>query len=79
MCLEKKVCKPVQVIRLVYAVPATRTGAVAVHAEGEYSDLIVEQGLLQDDDLQAETMVMPFHCSVDQALDSLNGNGRIGE
>ena len=30
-------------------------------AEGEYSDLIVEQGLLQDDDLQPETMVVPFH------------------
>jgi hypothetical protein len=42
-------------------------------AEGEYSDLIVEQGLLQDGDLQTETMVLPFHYSVDQALDSLNG------
>ena len=48
-------------------------------AEGEYSDLIVEQGLLQDDDLQTETMVMPFHYSAEQALDSLNGSGRKGE
>jgi hypothetical protein len=47
--------------------------------EGEYSDLIVEQGLLQDDDLQTETMVMPFHYSAEQALDSLNVNGRKGE
>jgi len=42
-------------------------------ANGDHSDLIVEQGLLKDDDLQTETMVMPFHYSVDQALDSLNG------
>ena len=48
-------------------------------AEGEYSDLIVEQGLLQDDDLQTETMVMPFHYTAEQALDSINGNGRKGE
>jgi hypothetical protein len=41
-------------------------------AEGEYSDLIVEQGLLQDDDLQTETLVMPFHYTVDQALESVN-------
>ena len=48
-------------------------------ADGDHSDLIVEQGLLQDDDLQTQTRVMPFHYSVDQALDSLNGNGRKGE
>jgi len=42
-------------------------------AKGEYSDLVVEQGLLQDDDLQTETMVVPFHYSVDQALESVNG------
>ena len=48
-------------------------------AEGEYSDLIVEQGLLQDDDLQTETMVVPFHYTAEQALDSLNGNDRKGE
>ncbi len=42
-------------------------------AEGEYSDLIVEQGLLQDDDLQTQTMVVPFHYSAEQALDSING------
>jgi hypothetical protein len=46
-------------------------------AEGDYSDLIVEQGLLQDDDLQTETTVMPFHYTAKQALDSLNG--RKGE
>ena len=45
-------------------------------AEGEYSDLIVEKGLLQEDDMQTETMVMPFHYSVDQALDSINGRKR---
>ncbi len=48
-------------------------------AEGEYSDLIVEQGLLQGDDLQTETMIMPFHYLAEQALESLNGNGRKGE
>ena len=42
-------------------------------AEGDYSDLIVEQDLLQDEDLQTETKVMPFHYSADQALDSING------
>jgi hypothetical protein len=52
---------------------------ILLTAEGEYSDLIVEQGLLQDDDLQTETMVVPFHYSAEQALDSLNGNGRKGE
>jgi hypothetical protein len=41
-------------------------------AEGEYSDLIVEQGLLRDDDLQTQTMVLPFHYAVDQALDSIS-------
>ena len=31
-------------------------------AEGEYSDLIVEQGICcKVDDLQTETMVVPFH------------------
>jgi len=48
-------------------------------AEGEYSDLMVEQGLLQDDDLQTETMVMPFHYTAEQALNSLNGIVRKGE
>jgi len=48
-------------------------------AEGEYSDLIVEQGFLQDDDLQTETMVMPFHYSAEQALDSINGNPGKGK
>jgi hypothetical protein len=38
--------------------------------------LFIEQGLLQDDDLQTETMVMPFHYTVDLALNSINGNGR---
>ena len=38
--------------------------------------LFIEQGLLQDDDLQTEKMVMPFHYTVDQALNSINGNGR---
>jgi hypothetical protein len=42
-------------------------------AEDDYSDLIVEQGLLIDDDLQTETMVLPFHFTVVQALDSMNG------
>ena len=49
------------------------------HGRGGYSDLIVEKRLVQDDDLQTETMVMLFHYSVDQALDSLSGNGRKGE
>jgi hypothetical protein len=42
-------------------------------AEGDYSDLIVEQGLLQDDDLQTKTTVMPFHYSAEQALDWISG------
>ena len=42
-------------------------------AEGDHSDLIVEQGLLQDDDLHTETYVMPFHYSAEQALESING------
>ncbi len=46
-------------------------------ADGEHSDLIIEQGLLQDDDLQTETMVMPFHFSAEQILQSING--RKGE
>jgi hypothetical protein len=48
-------------------------------ADADYGDLIVEQGLLQDDDLLTETMVVPFHYSADQALESLNGSGRKGE
>ena len=48
-------------------------------AEGEYSDLGVKRGLLQGDDLQKETMVVPFHYTVDQAPDSLNEYGRKGE
>jgi len=40
-------------------------------AEGEYSDLIVEQGLLQNEDLQTDSFVMPFHYSTDQALESV--------
>ena len=46
-------------------------------AEGDHSDLIVKQGLLQNDDLQTETMVMPFHYSAEQVLESVNG--RKGE
>ena len=42
-------------------------------AEGEYSDLVVEQDLLKEDDLQTESIVMPFHLSAEQALDSING------
>jgi len=42
----------------------------AVATEGDYTDLIVEQGLLQDDGSSA--LVMPFRYSVDQTLDSLN-------
>ena len=42
-------------------------------AEGDYSDLIIEQGLLQDDDLQTKSIVVPFHLSVEQALESVNG------
>lgn len=45
--------------------------------EGDYSDLIVEQGLLQDDDLQTQTMVMPFHYSAEQVLDMVYG--RMGK
>ena len=41
-------------------------------AEGEYSDLVVEQGLLQDDDLKTESLVMLFRYSVDQALERIN-------
>ncbi|HSG15653.1 MAG TPA: hypothetical protein VLE70_04950 [Anaerolineae bacterium] len=60
----------------------TSTGASSrfaqwLTAEGGYSDLIFEQGLLQDDDLQTETMVMPFHYTADQSLDLING--RKGE
>ena len=46
---------------------------VLLTAAGDHSDLIVEQGLLLDDDLQTETMVMPFHYSVEQVLESING------
>ena len=42
-------------------------------AKGDYSDLIVEQGLQGND---SKTMVMPFLYSVDQALASLNGSGQ---
>jgi hypothetical protein len=41
--------------------------------EGEYSDLIVEQGLLKDDDLKTESIVMPFLYSTEQALESVIG------
>ncbi len=46
-------------------------------ADGEHSDLIIEQGSLRDDDLQTESLVMPFHFSVEQALEKVNG--RKGE
>jgi hypothetical protein len=40
-------------------------------AEGDHSDLIVEQGLLQDDDLQTERKVVPFHYLAEQALEQI--------
>ena len=42
-------------------------------ADGDYGDLIVEQGLLQDEDLQTESFVMPFHYTAEQVLGLING------
>jgi hypothetical protein len=46
-----------------------------------YTQLSFEErlGLLLDDDLQTETVAVPFHYIAEQALNSLNGNGRRGE
>jgi len=42
-------------------------------AEGEYSDLVVEHGYLEGEELITQTIVVLIHVSVDEAL------GLIGE
>jgi hypothetical protein len=46
-------------------------------ADGDHSDVIMEQDLLQNEDLQTGSFVMPFHYSAEQVLESVNG--RKGE
>ncbi len=48
-------------------------------ADGDHSDVIIEQDLLQNEDLQTESFIIPFHYTVDQVLESLSGYGRKGE
>jgi hypothetical protein len=42
-------------------------------AEGEYSDLVVEHGQVENNELQTEMEVVPFHFTAEQALDLING------